>query len=129
MNDKTLADKMYLKTARSLAVINGAVHPAIVAQLPQELLIDENNDGAAGDADSVLLFALTHKQLEQFFPEAMRRLADKGTLWIAFMKATAPKATDLTRDSINAWTKERGATGVALISLDADWSALRLRQM
>lgn len=129
MNDKTLADKMYLKTARSLAVINGAVHPAIVAQLPQELLIDETNEGAAGDADSVLLFALNHKQLEQFFPEAMRRLAAKGTLWIAFMKSSAPKATDLTRASINAWTKERGATGVALASLDADWSALRLRQM
>ncbi|HEY0063666.1 MAG TPA: DUF3052 domain-containing protein [Telluria sp.] len=128
MNDKTLADKMYLKTAKSLAVINGAVHPSIVAQLPQELLI-EGDAEAADEADSVLLFALSHKQLEQFFPEAMQRLGEKGTLWIAFLKATAPKATDLTRDSINAWTKERGATGVALISLDADWSALRLRQM
>ena len=38
MSDKTIADKMYLKTAKSLAVFNGAAHPGIVAQLPQELI-------------------------------------------------------------------------------------------
>jgi len=126
MTDKTIADKMYLKTAKSVVVLNGAVHPGIVAQLPQELLID--GDGQR-DADAVLLFALNQNQLEQFFPEAMTRLGDKGTLWIAYLKPSAPKATDLTRDTINAWTKERGVTVVALISLDADWSAVRLKRM
>jgi len=126
MTDKTIADKMYLKTAKSVVVLNGAVHPGIVAQLPQELLID--GDGQR-DADAVLLFALNQNQLEQFFPEAMTRLGDKGTLWIAYLKPSAPKATDLTRDTIKAWTKERGVTVVALISLDADWSAVRLKRM
>lgn len=126
MTDKTIADKMYLKTAKSVVVLNGAVHPGIVAQLPQELLID--GDGQR-DADAVLLFALNQSQLEQFFPEAMTRLGDKGTLWIAYLKPSAPKATDLTRDTINAWTKELGVTVVALISLDADWSAVRLKRM
>lgn len=126
MSDKPIAEKMYLKTAKSVAVINGAVHPGIVAQLPQELIIERP---AEGEADAVLLFALNHKQLDAFFPEAMSRLGEKGTLWIAYLKASAPKATDLTRESINAWTKERGATGVALISLDADWSAVRLKRM
>lgn len=126
MNDKTIADKMYLKTAKSLVVLNGAVHPGMVAQLPQELMSGADSQG---DADVVLLFALNQAQLEQFFPEAMAWLGEKGTLWIAYLKASAPKATDLTRDSINAWTKDRGVTGVALISLDADWSAVRLKRM
>jgi hypothetical protein len=126
MSDKPLTDKMYLKTAKSVEVINGAAHPGIVAQLPQELIAERQGEA---DADVVLLFALNHKQLEEFFPEAMARLGEKGTLWIAYLKPTAPKATDLTRDTINAWTKERGATVVALISLDADWSAVRLKRM
>jgi hypothetical protein len=126
MSDKALADKMYLKTAKSVAVINGAAHPGIVAQLPQERIAESPGEA---DADAVLLFALNHKQLEEFFPEAMARLGEKGTLWIAYLKPTAPKATDLTRESINAWTKDRGATVVALISLDADWSAVRLKRM
>lgn len=126
MSDKTIADKMYLKTARSLVVINRTLHPQAVAQLPPDLL-------AAGEhaehADAVLLFALNHKQLAEAFPAAMARLGDKGSLWIAYLKPTAPKATDLTRDTINAFAKERGATVVALISLDADWSAARLKRM
>ena len=126
MTDKTIADKMYLKTAKSLVVLNGAVHPALVAQLPQDLM---NGADSQGDADVVLLFALNQAQLEQFFPEAMAWLGAKGTLWIAYLKASAPKATDLTRETINAWTKDRGVTGVALISLDADWSAVRLKRM
>ena len=126
MTDKTIADKMYLKTAKSLVVLNGAVHPGMVAQLPQELMSGADSQG---DADVVLLFALNQAQLEQLFLEAMAWLGEKGTLWIAYLKASAPKATDLTRDSINAWTKDHGVTGVALISLDADWSAVRLKRM
>ena len=122
MADKTIADKMYLKTAKSLAVFNGAVHPGMVAQLPQELI-------AEGEADVVLVFAISQKELDQWWPAALQRLGDKGSLWVAFMKHSAPKATDLNRDSIYAFAKEQGVTGVALISMDADWSAVRLKRL
>jgi hypothetical protein len=126
MSDKTIAEKMYLKTVKSLAVFNGAAHPGMVAQLPQELITGYPGER---DTDAVLLFALNQTQLEEFFPQALACLNDMGTLWIAYLKPTAPKATDLTRESINTWTKERGVTGVALISLDMDWSAVRLKRM
>lgn len=124
MADKTIADKMYLKTAKSLAVFNAAVHPSMVAQLPQEMMVE-------GDAraDVVLVFALSQKELDQWWPEALQRLGDKGSLWVAFLKHSAPKATDLNRDSIFAFSKEHGVTGVALISMDADWSAVRLKRL
>jgi hypothetical protein len=124
MSDKTIADKMYLKTARSLAILNGAVHPGVVAQLPPELIVDGDEP-----ADVVLLFALNQKELDQWFPVALRRLGEKGSLWIAYLKHSAPKATDIDRDSIDAYGKERGVTGVALISVDADWSAVRLKRL
>lgn len=124
MSEKTIADKMYLKTARSLAVFNGGVHPAIVEQLPKSL-IDKDD----GPADVVLVFALNQAELEKWFPAALERLGEKGSLWVAYLKPSAPKATDLTRDSIFAWAKERGVTGVAMVSMDSDWSAVRLKRL
>lgn len=123
MSDKTITDKMYLKTAKTLAVFNGAVHPGLVAQLPQEMILEGE------PADVVLVLALNQKELDQWFDAALAQLGDKGSLWIAYLKHSAPKATDLDRDSIYAYGKERGVTGVALISVDADWSAVRLKKL
>lgn len=124
MGDKTIADKMYLKTAKSLAVLNGAVHPGMVAQLPQDMLVEGETR-----ADVVLIFALNQKELDRWWPAGLERLGDKGSLWVAFLKQSAPKATDINRDAIFAYAKERGVTGVALISMDADWSAVRLKRL
>ena len=124
MSDKTIADKMFLKNAKSMLVINGKAHPALVAQLPAEL-IKEDEDAV----DVVLLLALNQKELEEFLPQALARLNDKGSLWIAYLKQTASKATDIHRDTINAYAQQHGATAVAMISVDLDWSALRLKRM
>jgi hypothetical protein len=124
MSDKTIADKMYLKTAKSLAVLNGAVHPGIVAQLPAELISDDD-----APADVVLMFALNRKELEQWLPQALARLGATGSLWIAYLKHSAPKATDIDRDAIYEFGKEHGVTAVALISMDGDWSAVRLKRL
>ena len=124
MSEKTVADKMFLKTAKSMQIINGKVHPSVVAQMPAELLKEGD-----GPFDVILLFALNRKELEQYLPAAKERLGDKGSLWIAYLKQSASKATDINRDSINAYAKENGITGVAMISIDLDWSALRLKRI
>jgi len=123
MSDKTIADKMFLKNAKSMLVINGKAHPALVAQLPAELV---KEDGAV---DVVLLLALNQKELEEFLPQALARLNEKGSLWIGYLKQTASKATDIHRDTIEAYAQQHGATAVAMISVDLDWSALRLKRM
>jgi hypothetical protein len=115
---------MYLKTAKSLAIFNGEAHPTLVAQMPQNLL-----DAGQERADVVLLFALNQSELEKTFPQALERLGDKGSLWIAFLKPTAAKATDITRDKLSDWVKERGVTPVANMSIDGDWSSLRLKRI
>jgi hypothetical protein len=118
MSDKTIADKLFLKHAKSMLVINGKAHPTLVAQLPAGLI---KEDGAV---DVVLLLALNHKELAEFLPQALARLNEKGSLWIAFLKQSASKATDLDRDNINAYVQQHGATSVAMISVD-----LRLKRM
>ena len=123
MAEKTVADKMFLKNAKSIAVLNGAAHPGMVAQLPAQLI-----DNGTGPADVVLMFALNQKELDQYLPLAKERLGDKGSLWIAYLKQTASKATDINRDTINANAQQHGITAVAIISVDGDWSALRLKR-
>jgi hypothetical protein len=124
MSEKTVADKMFLKNAKSMLILNGGAHPGVVAQMPAELVKDTD-----GPVDVVLLFAMNRKDLEQYLPAAKERLGDKGSLWVAYLKQTASKATDINRDSINALLKEHGITGVAIISIDGDWSALRAKRI
>jgi hypothetical protein len=124
MSEKTVADKMLLKNAKSIAVLNGGAHPGMVSQLPAQLI-----DNGSGPVDVVVMFALNQKELDQYLPQAKERLGDKGSLWIAYLKQTAAKATDINRDTINATAKEHGITAVAIISVDGDWSALRLKRL
>jgi hypothetical protein len=124
MTEKTVADKMFLKNAKSIAVLNGAANPGMVSQLPAQLI-----DNGNGPADVVLMFAFNQKELDQYLPLAKERLSDRGSLWIAYLKQTASKATDINRDTINAHAKEHGITAVAIISVDGDWSALRLKRL
>jgi hypothetical protein len=123
MNEKTVADKMFLRTAKSMLILNGGVHPGVVSQMPSNILVE------TGPADVVLLFALNRNELEQYLPIAKEALTEKGSLWIAYLKQTASKATDINRDSINEFLKENGITAVAMISIDLDWSGLRAKRI
>jgi len=124
MSEKTIADKMFLKTAKSMLILNGGVHPGMVAQMPAELA-----KNAQDRSDVVLLFAMNRKELEHYFPIARERLGDKGSLWVGFLKQTASKATDINRDTIAAYAEENGITTVAIVSVDGDWSALRMKRI
>jgi len=124
MNEKTVADRMFLRNAKAMQIINGGVHPTVVAQFPQELIQEGD-----GPFDVIMMFCMNRKDLEQYLPQAKDRLGDKGSLWIAYLKQTASKATDINRDSINEFLKENGITAVAMISIDGDWSAVRAKRM
>lgn len=124
MSEKTIADKMFLRTAKSMLILNGGVHPGMVSQMPAQIVKNEQDKN-----DAVLMFALNRKELEQYFPTAKERMGDKGSLWVAYLKQTASKATDINRDSIRAFAEENGITTVAMISVDGDWSALRMKRI
>jgi hypothetical protein len=124
MSEKTVADRMFLRTAKSMQILNGGVHPTVVSQFPQELIKEGD-----GPFDVIMMFCMNRKDLEQYLPTAKERLGDKGSLWIAYLKQTASKATDINRDSINEFLKENGITAVAMISIDGDWSAMRAKRI
>ncbi len=125
MPDKTVAEKMVVKNARALAVLNdGGEHGALLAQLPAERVVRKGEN-----ADWILLFARSRAELEQFLPAAQARLAPGGAVWVAYRKGGAKAGSDFHRDDLRSFAQTKGLDSVAMVAIDADWSALRLKQV
>ena len=124
MPEKTVAEKMYVKNARTLAVLNdGGEHGELLAQLPAQKKVAE-----AQSADWLLLFARSRAELEQYLPVALARLAPGGALWLAYRKGGVKAGSDIQRDDIRACAQALGLDSVAMVAIDGVWSALRLKQ-
>jgi hypothetical protein len=84
--------------------------------------------GPAEEADVVIVFAADSTELRASLPMAAATAAGDRLLWVAYPKASTGMSTDLSRDGLTALTDEiAGLTGVALVSIDETWSAMRLR--
>ncbi len=77
--------------------------------------------------DFGLAFVKDAKALAKDAPALVARMREDSMAWIAWPKKTGSIATDLTRDG--GWDAlwETGWEGVALVSIDEDWSAWRIR--
>lgn len=83
---------------------------------------------AGGVADAVILFARSSDAVTRHLPEAALAAGPDGLLWLAYPKGTSGVKTDLGRDTLTPLTNRvAGLTGVTLVSIDATWSAMRLR--
>jgi hypothetical protein len=124
MPDKTVTEKMHVKNATALTVLNdGGEHGELLAQLPAERLVREGEN-----ADWLLLFARSRAELEQHLPAARARLAPGGAVWVAYRKGGAKAGSDIHRDDIRHFAQTVGLDSVAMIAIDSEWSALRLKQ-
>jgi hypothetical protein len=85
----------------------------------------------AGVAHSPLIpdpvFVNSRKDLEGQLPRLKPLLAPKGLLWVTYHKGTSKQKSDINRDSIAAYAGTIGLQAVAMIAVDEDWSALRLK--
>jgi hypothetical protein len=125
MTEKTVVEKMYVKNATAIVVLNAdARHAALLTQLPPALL-----DKDAEVADFVLVFVNSQSELEVLLPQAKERLAAKGALWVAYVKGTSKHKSDVHRDTVRDHAATLGLDSVAMISIDDDWSALRLKHL
>ena len=125
MPEKTVAQKLLIKENQRLLVMNT---PAEILDaldpLPGCVHLEVNGADAA---DAILLFAANRAELEQYLPAVKGRLALKGLLWVIYYKGTSRLKGDIHRDSINAFAHEIGLEGVAMISVNEELSALRLK--
>ncbi|WP_239615241.1 YdeI/OmpD-associated family protein [Cohnella mopanensis] len=86
-------------------------------------------EGERGTYDYVQLFAMNVAEVEKWAPIALRAVKTDGLLWLCYPKGTSKLKTDLNRDRGWSVVHEAGWEGVALISVDEIWSAMRFRPM
>lgn len=123
----TLPQKLQFKPGRRITILNSP--PGYIEQLgelsnPVSTQIDPTNQ-----PDIIQLFVANRQELEQVLPGLWSHLATGGFIWVTYHKGTSKIKTDINRDTINAYAHTLGLEGIAMISIDEDWSALRLREM
>jgi len=125
MTEKITAQRLLIKENNRLLFVNApaGLLPSL-GPLPAGVTVLNDVDT---QADTILLFATNQADLEQHLPGFKARLAPKGLLWVFYYKLTSKKRGDIHRDLVNAYTRSLGLEGIAVISVDEDVSALRLK--
>lgn len=125
---------MNIELMKKLQLSHGTT--ALVLQPPNQEYVEELELGEevtvydkskAGTYDFVQLFAKDIADLEEHAPEALEAVKRDGLLWICYPKGTSKQKSDLNRDRGWKSINEKGWEGIALISIDDTWSAMRLR--
>jgi hypothetical protein len=125
MSEKTIAQKLGLKAGKTLLVKQAPDGVAtLIGALPEgaNLITSGDEPGAL-----ILMFAADKAAFVKGLPDCKRQLAPGGALWVAYIKGTSTRKTDINRDSIRDYVATVGLDTVSQIALDDDWSALRLK--
>lgn len=128
--EKSVAQKLLIKPGKRVRVIDPPPDLLVLlGTLPEGAVILEDNAGpdALVDTDVLVLFAAGQKDLAVYLPVMRAALKPETILWVAYHKGTSQIKTDINRDSINAYAQSIGLQGVAMIAIDEDWAALRLK--
>ncbi|MEF2968911.1 YdeI/OmpD-associated family protein [Paenibacillus sp. M1] len=77
--------------------------------------------------DYVQMFFSSVKDVEERAEEALKAIKPEGLLWLCYPKGGVKAGTDLNRDHGWETVRKAGYEGVALVSIDETWSAMRYR--
>lgn len=125
MSDKSIIQKLSIKPGARFLLVNPPMgYIERLGKLPEEtvLLCD-----SSCQVEAIQVFVANRSELEETLPRLKELLIAKGMLWVTYHKGTSNVKTDINRDTINAYAQTLGLQGVAMISIDDDWSALRVK--
>ncbi len=122
MAEKSVAQKAHIKSGTTIAVLNRA--PGVVESLglPDDVAFVE-----PADAMLVFLFVSTRAELEAQMPPAVASLGPGAALWVFYRKGSKAAGLDMNRDSVWSIAEKHDMRPLGLVSIDAAWSAFRLR--
>jgi hypothetical protein len=125
MSDKSISQKLFIRPNQKFLLVNPpAEYLTQMGELPPGVVTLSE---ASSKVDVIQIFVSNRAELEAQLRRLMELLAPKGILWVTYHKGTSKVRTDINRDTINAYAHSIGLEGVAMISIDDDWSALRLK--
>lgn len=125
MLDEALAKKLRLPANGKIAVVEPPDH-----YLPLLGLTPDSATLTVGESaayDFVQLFARHSADVERLAPAAIRAVNPDGLLWMCYPKGTSKLKTDINRDTGWKIVSDAGWEGIALVSIDETWSAMRFR--
>jgi hypothetical protein len=124
MVEKSVAQKLFLKPGRTIAIVNapsGATE--ILLPLPEFAKMIDTPE----IADVVLLFTRDFSDFNRAFLPLAKSIKREAILWVAYPKKSSKITSDLDRDKLNVYAQSLGWLGVFMIAFDEDWSAMRLK--
>lgn len=128
MASKSVAEKMHLKPGSTLAFFNTSDNRRdLLGDLPQNISIMETGDPRSPDA--IIAFIEDRKMMEKHLSTLANALDEKGALWIAYYKGSASVDTDINRDIIYDYAKQLNLKGVAMVSINQDWTGFRFKKI
>ena len=78
----------------------------------------------------MIIFAQSLSEVEIYAPAALHNLLADGVLWLCYPKKSSKKfSSDLDRFKIWKAMINFGFSGVRMVAVDDDWSAMRLRNV
>lgn len=125
MSDKSIAQKLLIKPGERFVLLNApAGYAAQMGDLPTGVVPETT---LSGQAESIQSFVTSMQQLKDTLSGLKAALKPGGKLWLTYPKLTSRLKSDLNRDTINAYAQTLGLTGIAMIAIDDDWAALRVK--
>ena len=124
---QSLLEKLQLKDERNL-LIQGL--PSTVEKQFVKLSFSKNVTPLlkSRKIDFALVFAISHKQLEDILRDVVPALHPEAKLWIAYPKVSSKIVSDLARDCNWDCISKHGFEGVRLVALDNIWTAMRFKK-
>lgn len=122
---KSIPEKLQMKPGRTVIIVNKpSGYDKTMGRLPAGVeLVDSNRK----EIDVIQIFADSRQQLERELPKWKKAVAPKGMIWVTYPKGTSSMKSDINRDIITAYGDTIGLEGVAIVAIDDDWSALRMK--
>lgn len=126
MSEKSITQKLLIKEGRRILILNAPEgYEKKIGKLPKDVELSRKPDGIY---DIIQVFVTSKAEIESQLPRLRRILKPKGILWVTYPKGTSKASkADVNRDSIREYASTIGMEGVAIFSVDDDWSALRLK--
>jgi hypothetical protein len=125
MADAMLLKKLLVKPGQKIAIINAP--DGYVKSLGATPVGTAVTTALDAPVDFVQLFAQTSKDVERLVPAVLKVLKPDGMFWVCYPKGTSKVRTDLNRDILWRQMEKYKLAGIAMVSLDAVWSAMRFR--
>ena len=125
MSDKSIVQKLFIKPGNKILLINPPEgFQQQLGALPKDATIVSDTSPLV---EVIQVFVANRAELEAQLPRLKDFLAPKGMLWVTYRKGSSKVKTDINRDTIYTYAQSIGLEGVAMVSIDQDWTAFRFK--